>query len=147
MSKTNILIHAVFTTKHRYQTIPLLHKRKLYEYIHGIIKAKNCRTIRINGMSDHIHILFDLHPTVAVADLIKNIKQSSTTWMKSSLYFSLFEGWNEGYYASSISPSDKDSCIEYIKSQEMHHGGQMLLDELKELALEYHLDWDNRDWS
>ena len=97
-------------------------------------------------MTDHVHLLIDLNPTVALSDLMKQIKQTSAMWMKSSPYFSLFEAWNEGYYASSVSPSDVDACVEYIKNQEDHHGGKGLIEELKELALEYHIDWDDRDW-
>lgn len=147
MSKTQIIIHIVFTTKNRFQTIPMLHRRDLYRYIHGIIKEHQCKTLRINGMTDHVHILLDLHPTESLSNLVKKIKQSSSIWMKSNHHFNLFEGWNAGYYASSISPSDKDSCIEYIKNQETHHGGTGLIEELKELAMEYHLEWDERDWS
>ena len=147
MSKTQILLHIVFTTKNRLQTIPLLHKRELYRYIHGVIRNYNCHTLRINGMTEHVHILLDLNPTVALADLVKIIKQSSSIWMKTNPYFNLFEGWNSGYYASSISPGDKNDCIDYIKNQEEHHGGKGLLEELKELTLEYHLEWDKRDWS
>ena len=147
MSKTRILIHAVFATKHRYQTIPLLHRRELYRYINGIMDNNRCKVMRINGMTDHIHILFDLNPTQSLSDLMKKVKQSSAMWMKTHHYFCLFEGWNEGYYASSVSPAEADACVRYIMGQEEHHGGKGLLEELKELALEYHLEWDDRDWS
>ena len=146
MSKTQILIHVVFTTKGRLQTIPLLHKRELYRYIHGIIENNRCKTLRINGLTEHVHILLDLNPAVALSDLIKKIKQASALWMKNNIHFGLFEGWNTGYYASSISPEDRNSCIEYIKGQVEHHAGKGVMEELKELALKYHLDWDERDW-
>ena len=146
MSKTQILVHIVFTTKNRLQTISLLHKRELYRYIHGVIENNHCHTIRINGMTEHVHILLDLNPKVALADLVKMIKQSSSVWMKTNHHFNLFEGWNTGYYASSISPCNKNACNDYIKNQQEHHGGKGILEELKDLALEYHLEWDERDW-
>ena len=146
MSKTRILIHLVFSTKNRYQTIPLLRKRDLYAYINGILNSEKCKTLRINGMSDHIHILFDLHPSIALANLVKKIKQSSSVWMGASPYFCLFEGWSHGYYAASIGPDEEAVCKEYIKNQEIHHGGKELVEEMKELSLTYHLDWDDRDW-
>jgi REP element-mobilizing transposase RayT len=40
----------------------------------------------INGIEDHIHILSDLHPSIALADFIKDIKVSSSKWMKESEY-------------------------------------------------------------
>ena len=147
MSKTRLLTHVVFSTKNRSPSIPLLRKRDLYRFIHGILENNRCKTLRINGMSDHVHILLDLHPSIALAQLIKTVKQSSALWMKSSPYFNMFDGWNAGYYASSISPCEAEACINYIKKQEEHHAGKELLEELKGLAMEYQLEWDERDWS
>ena len=146
MSKTRIIIHIVFATKHRHQTIPLLRKRELYAYINGILKNEKCQALRINGMSDHIHLLIDLNPTVSVANLVKKIKLSSSLWLKDSPYFNMFEGWNEGYYAASVGPSEEDACIQYIINQEEHHAGKGIIEEMKFMAMEHRLDWDERDW-
>ena len=146
MSKTHIIVHIVFATKHRRPTIPIQHKRLLYSYIYGIIKHYGCTLRRMNGMSDHVHILIDLNPTIALADLVKKIKQSSTTWLKTKTEFPKFERWEEGYYAASIGPEQEDLCINYIINQETHHLGEGFVDEMKLMALKHHLDWDDRDW-
>ncbi|MDE6395855.1 MAG: IS200/IS605 family transposase [Muribaculaceae bacterium] len=82
MSKTRLIHHIVFATKHRKPAINKENKRKLYAYIYGIITNHKCFLLRINGIEDHIHILVDLHPTVAVANLVKEIKQYSSHWIK-----------------------------------------------------------------
>ena len=77
-----ILYHIIFRTKGSVKTINQNHAKDLYKYIFGIIKNKNCQLARINGMEDHIHIISDLHPSVALADFIREIKVSSSKWMK-----------------------------------------------------------------
>ena len=77
-----ILYHIVFRTKYSEQVINQEYSADLYKYIWGIIKNKKCMLFRINGMADHIHILSDLHPSVALSDYIKDIKVASNKWMK-----------------------------------------------------------------
>ena len=146
MSKTRILVHIVFTTKNRAKTIPMESKRRLYAYIYGVIEKKGCTTLRINGMSDHVHILVNLNPCVAVSNLVKDIKVSTSQWLKEENDFKGFNGWNEGYYAASIGSEGAKACIEYIMMQECHHGVKDFIQEVQELACEYMLEWDERDW-
>src|ERR1700712_3932803 len=97
MSYRQILYHTVFGTNHRQPTLDEHHCTELYKYIWGVIKSKNCTLFRINGVEDHIHILSDLHPSVALADFVKDIKVASSIWMKASGLFPNFGGWAEGY--------------------------------------------------
>ena len=146
MSKTRILIHIVFSTRHREPSIPAENKRRLYAYLHGIVTKHRCTTLRINGMSDHVHLLIDLHPAVALSSLVKELKQSSSLWMKDQPDFAGFSGWNDGYYAASIGAGDEEECIGYIINQEHHHQSAATVDEARWLAMEYKLEWDSRDW-
>ena len=88
-----ILYHIVFRTKGSEKTINQTHVIELKKYIWGIIKNKKCVLYRINGMEEHIHILSDLHPSIALADYIREIKVSSSKWMKESGLFPKFRGW------------------------------------------------------
>ena len=107
MSHRQILYHIVFGTKHRKATITETHSKALYTYIWGIIKNKKCKLFRINGVEDHIHLLSDLHPSVALADYIKDIKVASSLYMKESGLFTDFEGWAEGYGAFTCSVKER----------------------------------------
>jgi putative transposase len=120
-SHRQILYHIIFGTKYRKPAINPDHKKDLYKYIWGIIKNKNCTLYQINGTNDHVHILSDLHPSVALADFIKDIKVASSIWMKASGKYPLFEGWAEGYGAFTYAYRDKKMIIKYIKNQEEHH--------------------------
>ena len=91
-----IIYHIIFRTKGSEKTIVQAHSVDLYKYTGGIIKNKQCTLFRINGMEDHLHILSDLHPSVALADYIRDIKVSSAKWMKASGFFPNFRGWGMG---------------------------------------------------
>jgi REP element-mobilizing transposase RayT len=98
-SYRQILYHLVFRTKDSQKTLIQEHSRELYAYLMGFIRNKNCFLYRINGMEDHLHILCDLHPTIALADYMRDIKTSSSIWLKQSGKFSDFKGWADGYAA------------------------------------------------
>lgn len=146
MSKTRLLQHIVFATKHRKLTIPQAHKKELYAYIYGITKNYNCYLHRINGMPDHVHMLVDVHPTIAVATLVKNVKQWSSHWLKQSANFPDFAGWSNGYYAVSLGIERLEFCKNYIINQELHHSLNDLMSEMSEMAATNCLSWHEGDW-
>jgi len=142
-----ILYHLVFRTKGSERTINQKHSTDLYKYIWGIIKNKKCVLFRINGMEDHIHILSDLHPSVALADYIKEIKVSSSKWIKESGLFSGFRGRGIKYCAFTYSYKERDTIINYIKNQQEHHKQESFQEEIKRLFKEQGIDSDeNRFW-
>ncbi|MBP3298132.1 MAG: IS200/IS605 family transposase [Muribaculaceae bacterium] len=147
MSKYRALYHIVFATKHRQRTIPPEHKRELYAYIYGIIKNKNCQLLRMNGVEDHVHILMNLHPSIALANLIRDIKLQSGNWMKSNPDFADFQGWADGYYAFTLDESNVEKCKLYIINQELHHKKSNLIDEMERLSSAHNVSWDIRDWA
>ena len=139
-----ILYHIVFRTKSSEKTINQAHAADLYKYIWGIIKNKECVLVRINGMEDHIHILSDLHPSVALADYVRDIKVSSAKWMKASGYFPDFKGWGIKYCALTYSHRERDMIINYIQNQQEHHEKETFHDEILRLFKEHGIDLDNK---
>ena len=121
MSKTCALYHVVINTHYRKMTIPESSKKELYKYLYGILTNKGCHTLRINGIGNHVHLLFDMPPTLSLSSVMQSLKQSSSRWMLRNPLFPFFEGWGKEYFAVSVSPSVKDSIINYIRNQETHH--------------------------
>lgn len=146
MSKTKSLHHIVFATKYRQPTISESVKRDLFKYIMGILRNRNCYLLRMNGVADHIHMLVYVNPKVALADLVHDIKQASSVWMRANAAFPDFAGWGKGYYACSIGASEADACLNYIINQETHHYGRGFLDEMKELTAAKGLAYHPADW-
>jgi putative transposase len=120
-SYRQLLYHLVFRTQDGLPTIEHDHVDQLYAYITGIVKNKNSHPYRINGIENHIHILTDLHPSIALADFMREVKVSASVWMKGTGLFPAFIGWAEGYGAFTCSFRDKDRLIEYIINQKQHH--------------------------
>ena len=121
MSNVSALYHIVFCTKYRKMTISDDFSDDVYRFIWSIVKSHKSFLYRIGGICNHIHMLVDLNPTVALSSLVRDIKAKSSGWMKSDNRFPLFEGWAREYYASTLSYKDKSTVIQYIINQRIHH--------------------------
>lgn len=139
-----ILYHVVFGTKNRQRTLVPEFDKELYKYIWGIVAKQNCTLYQINGIEDHIHILSDLHPSVALSDFIKDIKVASSIWLKDSGKFPEFEAWQIGYGAFTCSVREKPIITEYIKNQKAHHGKEDFYDEYKRLLIENEIEFEEK---
>ena len=140
MSYTKTLYHIVLRTKRSEMSISQNNVSSLYQYIWGIIKNKQGKLYRINGMEDHIHILSDIHPSISLADYVKSIKVATSLWLKQSNDFPLFRGWSEGYAAFTYSFKEKGRIISYIKNQQKHHQNENMEVEWKQLLKEHGFD-------
>ena len=134
-SYRQLLYHLIFRTKDSKPTIKQDHVDQLYAYISGIIKNKNSHLYRINGIENHLHILTDLHPSVALADFMREIKVSSSIWMKNGGLFPAFNGWADGYGSFTCSYMDMERLIEYIKNQQEHHRKKSFEEEYRILII------------
>ena len=141
---TQILYQIVFGTKNDEQTMVESGQKTLYKYIWGILKNKKCHLYRINGMEDHIHIVTHIHPTIALASLIKDIKMASSEYIKSENIFPNFNGWQNGYGAFTYSIKAKDNLIEYVKNQKQHHRKLNFRNEYINLLNEHGIEFDEK---
>ncbi|MFN8415491.1 MAG: IS200/IS605 family transposase [Cytophagaceae bacterium] len=141
---TQIIYHIVFATKNRERTLTKKNRDELFKYIWGVLKKKNCHLYRINGVEDHIHILTDLPPSISLASLVKDIKLSSSEYIKSNNLFLHFKGWQEGYGAFNFSIKEKERIIGYIKNQEEHHKVMSFKEEYISLLKEYGVEFEEK---
>ena len=139
-----IFYQIIFGTKHRESSINEKNESELYQYIWGVLKNNKSKLYRINGMPDHIHIFCDLHPSMNLSDLVKDIKVASSLWMKQSGIFPEFAGWQEGYGAFTYSVKEKDQIINYIKNQKEHHQNETFEAEYKRLLTEQGIQYDEK---
>jgi REP element-mobilizing transposase RayT len=141
---TQILYQIVFSTGRREETMLPHNRQELFKYITGILQNKQCHLYRINGVYDHIHIVTHVHPTIAIASLVKDIKLASSDYIRKNRLFPLFNGWQDGYGAFTYSFKDKDHLIEYVINQEIHHRMKSSKDELFELLNENGVEFDEK---
>lgn len=128
-----LIYHIVFATKNRVPCLNAEGRSALFRYVWGIIKNNQCHLYRVNGVEDHLHILTSLHPTVSLADFVKDIKTGSSKWIKEQGVFPRFTRWQDGYAAFTHSVAEKDRLIEYINDQQEHHRSRPFLEELMQL--------------
>ncbi len=141
---TQILYQIVFGTKNRENTLTAPNRQELFKYIGGILKKKNCHLYHINGVEDHLHIVTHLHPSVALASLVKDIKLASSEYIKTSGLFQKFGGWQDGYGAFTYTIKEKDRLIEYVKNQEEHHRIKTFREEYVELLNKHGIEFDEK---
>ncbi|MBN2209374.1 MAG: IS200/IS605 family transposase [Candidatus Coatesbacteria bacterium] len=141
---TQILYHIVFSTKNRTPSLQPDSRERLFRYIWGIIKKKNCHLHRINGVEDHLHILTSLHPCERLADLVRDVKASTSLWIRNSDVLPDFVGWQDGYGAFTHSKAEMDALVEYIKDQQKHHERLSFREELEALLKKAGIEFDER---
>ena len=70
-SLSNVLVHVVFSTKERH---PFLHDATLrlamHRYLATVSAQLRCPVIKVGGVEDHVHMLFQLGRTIAIAEAV-----------------------------------------------------------------------------
>lgn len=143
-SYRQIFYHIVFHSKASENVIPDEHCKDLYNYIWGILKNKDSKLYQINGVENHIHLLVDIHPTIAVADFVRDVKSYSSGWLKQIGNFREFKGWAEGYGCFTVSYREKDQIVGYIKKQKEHHKSETFEEEYRKLLVEQGIRIDEK---
>jgi len=141
---TQIHIHAVFSVQNRSALISDKWKERLYQYITGIVLNNGHKLLAINGMSDHVHILFGMRPIQSLSDLMQDIKGDSSKWINKNRFVPGKFAWQEGYGAFSYCKNDLHNVISYIENQESHHKGRTFVDEYISMLRDFRIDFDER---
>ncbi len=128
-SYVKIWVHAVFSTKYRQPIIEEKVAPKIYQYIKEELNAMNCYTQIINGMPDHVHILFLLNPQKSLSEVMKNLKGSSSHTINQENLTPEKFAWQNGYGAFSVSDNRMHIVEKYIKNQQQHHAVKSFQDE------------------
>lgn len=141
---TQIHVHAVFAVQSKLGLIQKEWQSELYKYITGIIQMQQHRLLAINGMPDHVHILFGLRPVQSLSDLMQDVKASSSKWINERKFVNGRFEWQQGYGAFSYSKSQLPDVIAYIGNQEIHHKKKTFLEEYKEFLEKFEVPYDER---
>lgn len=141
---TQIHLQLIFAVKYREAVINNIWKNELYKYITGIIQQQKHKLIIVNGVADHIHLLIGFRPHQSLADLMQDIKGSSSKWINENKFTRSKFSWQEGYGAFSYSHSHLSNVINYIKNQENHHRKITFIDEYKAFLKTYEVEFDER---
>jgi putative transposase len=144
-SLCNVLLHVVYSTKHRQRFLQDAEIRShLNSYSVGVLQNLNCPSLEINGVEDHIHILCQLGRTITIAELVRELKTATSKWLKQQHEsVRLFE-WQAGYGVFSVSQSNVPEVRHYIQQQEAHHHRMSYQEEYRLLCQRHGIEIDER---
>ena len=131
-SFNSCLMHCVFSTKERRPWLTSNIRERLWPYFGGIARANNMKALAIGGVTDHVHLLLSLPPTLSISKAMQLLKGNSSKWLRETFPELAREdfAWQEGFGAFSISISGVEETIHYIQMQEEHHRQRSFHEEL-----------------
>lgn len=141
---TQMYVQLVFAVYRKENVLTARIRPMVYEYISGIITGMKHKSIIVNGVGDHIHILLGLHPTVSVSDTVYGIKRSSSLFINENRLVMGHFYWQEGFGGFTYSKSQIDDVYKYIQNQEVHHAGKSFREEYMAILNKNDVDFDPR---
>lgn len=139
---SQILIHAVFSTREREPTIHESFRSRLWQYMAGIAKQEFGHAVRIGGIADHLHGLIKLKTDVSLAHAMNRWKSLSSGWVNQTFEPRVKFQWQAGYGAFSVSQSAAERVIHYIDHQAEHHHKMSFQEELISLLERHGIEYD-----
>ena len=139
-----VIVHLVFSTKDRHPLIGPSVGPALHAYLATVARNAGCECFRVGGVADHVHLAVRFSRTITVADLVEELKTSSSKWVKTQSPGLAVFSWQRGYGAFSVGPSDLDALRSYIDGQEEHHRTRTYQDEYRAFLTKYAVEFDER---
>ncbi len=143
-SLSAVVLHLVFSTKSREPWIRGSVESELHAYATTVLNNQGCQTIALNGTADHIHALFALSRVRTIAEVVEELKTSTSKWIKTKdPAWSGFH-WQTGYSVFSVSRSNVEQVVEYIRGQKEHHAVRSFEEEYRALLIKHGVSFDER---
>jgi len=143
-SLSHVIIHLVWSTKHRERNLTPEVRPALHAYLATVARNMDCPCYRVNGVEDHFHLAVRLSRTVAQAALVEELKTSSSKWLKTQAPHLVEFTWQRGYAAFSVYYKEVERLLAYIDGQEEHHRKVGFQDEYRTLLKEHDIEFDER---
>ena len=147
---SQIYIQVVFAVQGRDNLLLKPWRDDVFKYMSGIIKGKNQKPIIVNGVQNHVHLFIGLKPSMALSDLIRDVKNNTTNFINEQKFVHGKFSWQEGHGSFSYSHSQIEQVYQYIMNQEEHHRKKTFREEYLEFLHKYEIEYDERylfDWN
>ena len=144
-SLSMVYLHAVFSTKDRIGYLKDATLRNdVWQFMAGTSAQMHCPVLEISGTLDHVHALFRMDREITQAKWVKEVKRTSSLWVKAEARPLHDFHWQNGCALFSVSQSQLDTVRRYIQDQETHHAKRDFKVELRALLRKHGLEWDER---
>ncbi|MBK8656991.1 MAG: transposase [Haliscomenobacter sp.] len=137
---SQIYIQTVFAVKNRQALIQPEWEERLYQYTTGVVQARGHKMLAIGGMPEPIHIFIGLKPAEALSDLVREIKNAASDFIKEHRLSPYKFDWQAGYGAFSYSRSHRDAVCKYILNQKAHHRKRTFEEEFFKMLQDFDLE-------
>ncbi len=138
-----IWLHVVLSTHNDEPLITPKLEPFLQKHLQHLLKESGCTPILINGIQDHIHLLFLMNPEKSVSDIIRLVKKESSQTINLAKFAETEFAWQNGYSAYSVSESQVDKVKEYISIQKEYHKKVTFREESEKFYLAHKLEINN----
>jgi putative transposase len=119
-------------------------QNQLHPYLAAVLDNFDCPSLQVGGVDDHVHLLFGLSRTRTMSEVVEKVKTSSSKWIKlKGAAFANFY-WQSGYGVFSVSQSDADKVVKYIREQPKHHVKMTFQEEYRIMLKRYHIAFDEK---
>ena len=144
MSYVSSYFHCVFSTKERRPLITPPLRERLWPFLGGIARQNKIKALEIGGVDDHVHLLLSLPAPLPISKAMQLIKGGSSKWVHETFPEHRLFAWQEKYGAFSVSVSQLDHIVQYIKGQEEHHRKMTFREEFLALLNKHRIEYDER---
>jgi len=139
-----VIVHLVFGTKNRIPWFDEPFCREIEAYVTGILANLGCPPVAVGFVEQHGHMGFLLSRSLALATVVREIKVSSSKWIKGKGASYRDFAWQGGYGVFSVNPAKLDDLVKYIQGQRGHHQTERFQDELPRLLSTNGAEFDVR---
>ena len=141
---SQIYIQAVFAVKGKQNSLLKPWRNEVFKYMSGIIKGKGQKSIIVNGVEDHVHLFIGLKPSLAVSDLVRDVKNNSSNFINERKFLPGKFSWQDGFGSFSYGHSQIDQVYQYIFNQEEHHHKKTFKEEYLGFLHKFNIKYDEK---
>ena len=141
---SQIYIQAVFAVEGRANLLQKPWREEVFKYMAGIIKGKNQKSIIVNGVANHVHLFIGLKPSIAVSDLVRDIKNNTSNFINTQKFVHGKFSWQEGFGSFSYAHSQIEQVYQYILNQEEHHRKKTFKEEYLDFLRKFEIEYDEK---
>jgi putative transposase len=137
-----VIIHVIFSTKDRHPFLDPNIRPKMHAYLSTVTRNIGCEAYRIGGVADHVHLAIRMSRTITIADIVQELKATSSKWVKTQSHDLRSFAWQRGYGCFSVGPADVEALRAYIDDQENHHKTRTFQEEFRMFLKKYGVAYD-----
>jgi REP element-mobilizing transposase RayT len=143
-SLTKLYAHLIFSTKNRQPFLNEEIRPRVQGYLATVIRNLDSPWVVVDGVADHVHILFDLGKMHAPVEFVEQAKRESSKFVKTlgAEYQDFY--WQRGYGMFSVGPADRDEAEQYVRNQREHHRAKTFQEEFRAFLKRYNVAYDEQ---